>query len=282
MRIFVAGATGAIGRRLVPLLRAAGHQVTGTTRTERGVALLRDLGATGVPVDVFDRDALIAAVAAAAPDVVVHQLTALSGGSPVDNALVRREGTRNLVDAAGAAGVRRIVAQSIAWAYEPGDAPADEGTPLDLSAGEPRSVSVGGVHALETAVAELAEHVVLRFGAFYGPGTWYGPDDLFGRKFRAGEFTANEGVTSFVHVDDAAAATVAALDWPSGPVNVVDDEPATAHEWAPVFAAAVGAPAPRRVTGRAPWERGARNALARGRGWEPRFPSWRKGFAELG
>jgi nucleoside-diphosphate-sugar epimerase len=214
--------------------------------------------------------------------VVVHQLTALTGGSPVDNARVRREGTRNLVDAAKAAGVRRVVAQSISWAYEPGDKPADEQTPLDLAAEEPRAVSVGGVHALETAVAEADEHVVLRFGTFYGPGTWYRRDDLFGRKFAAGEYVATEGVSSFVHVDDAAAATVAALTWPSGPVNVVDDEPATAHEWAPVFARAVGAPRPPTSTGAAGWERGADNTLARSRGWAPRYPSWREGFRTLG
>jgi nucleoside-diphosphate-sugar epimerase len=281
MRILVAGATGAIGKRLVPLLLEAGHQVIGTTRTEHGVQALRAQGSEGVLVDVFDRSALAVAVAVAEPEVVVHQLTALAGGSPVDNARVRREGTRNLVDAAKAVGARRILAQSISWAYEPGDKPADEKTPLDLSAGEPRAVSVGGVHALETAVAEIDEHVVLRFGTFYGPGTWYRRDDLFGRKFAAGEYVATEGVSSFVHVDDAAAATVAALTWPSGPVNVVDDDPATAHEWAPVFARAVDAPEPSRTTGAAGWERGADNTLARSRGWVPRYPSWREGFRTL-
>ncbi|WNV87803.1 NAD(P)-dependent oxidoreductase [Umezawaea sp. Da 62-37] len=282
MRIFLAGATGAIGKRLVPVLVEAGHQVIGTTRTDAGVLALRDLGAVGVRVDAFDRDGIAVAVAAAAPDVVVHQLTALSGDSAVDNARLRVEGTRNLVDAAKAAGVRRVVAQSISWAYEPGDKPADERTPLDLSAEGPRAVSVGGVHALETAVAEVDEHVVLRFGTFYGPGTWYSRDDLFGRKFREGGFTATAGVSSFIHVDDAAAATAAALTWATGPVNVVDDEPATGYEWTPVFARAVGAPEPATGDGAAGWERGADNTLARLRGWNPRYPSWRAGFPTLG
>jgi nucleoside-diphosphate-sugar epimerase len=283
MRVFVAGATGAIGRRLVPLLVAAGHDVTGASRTDAGVARLRELGAAGLRVDVFDRDELHAAVAKVEPEVVVHQLTALSGGSPVDNARIRRDGTRNLVDAAKAAGVTRIVAQSIAWAYEPGEGPASEETPLDLAAGEPRSVSVQGVHALETAVAEIDTHVILRFGTFYGPGTWHARDGLVAEKMRKGEFTANEGVTSFVHVDDAAAATVLALTWPSGLVNIVDDEPAAASTWAPVFADAVGAPRPPTAAGAAKWERGASNRLARvDRGWSPAVPSWRVGFAGLG
>lgn len=282
MRVFVAGATGAIGRRLVPLLVGAGHDVTGTGRTDDGMARLGEQGAAGVRVDVFDRDEMHAAVMAAEPDVVVHQLTALSDGNAVDNARIRGDGTRNLVDAAKLAGVRRIVAQSIAFAYEPGEEPAAENTPLDLAAGEPRSVSVQGVVALESTVAEIDTHVVLRFGTFYGPGTWHSRTGLVAQKMRKGEYTANDGVTSFIHVDDAAAATVRALSWPSGAVNIVDDEPAPARVWAPVFAEAVGVPRPPATDGSASWERGASNTLARtDRGWSPSIPSWRTGFAVL-
>jgi nucleoside-diphosphate-sugar epimerase len=282
MRVFVAGATGAIGRRLIPLLVEVGHGVTGSSRTESGVTRLRGQGADGVQVNVFDRDALRAAVAAAAPEVVVHQLTALSQGSAADNARIRRDGTRNLVDAARQAGVTRMVAQSIAWAYAPGRGPAVESTALDVAADPPRSVTVGGVVALEQAVAELDQHVILRFGLLYGPGTWYRRDGRMAHQLAGGAFVATGGVSSFVHVDDAARATVLALGWPSGPVNVVDDEPASAHAWAPAFANAVGAPEPPRVDGAAGWERGADNTLARkGRGWQPLYPSWCQGFTTL-
>ncbi|MGW0191764.1 NAD-dependent epimerase/dehydratase family protein, partial [Nonomuraea sp. NPDC003201] len=256
MHVFVAGAAGAIGRYLVPLLVEAGHRVTGSSRTDSGLDRLRAHGAGAVRLDVFDAEAVARAVAEAAPDAIVHQLTALNGGTPADNGRIRRIGTRNLVDAAERAGVRRIVAQSIAWAYEAGDAPATEDTPLDVTAPAPRSGVVGGVQALEEAVAELDEHVVLRYGLFYGPGTWYRPGGLVADVLRNGGPTddpasvflsglaADGAVSSFVHVEDAAEATVAALRWPSGTVNIVDDEPAPAREWLPALAAAVGAPAP--------------------------------------
>ncbi|WNI18888.1 NAD-dependent epimerase/dehydratase family protein [Actinacidiphila sp. ITFR-21] len=281
-RIFVAGATGAVGRLLVPLLVEAGHQVTAATRTAEGVERLRAQGAEGVRLDVFDRAAVADALAAAAPEAVVHQLTALSGGNPVDNARIRREGTRNLVDAAKKAGVRRIVAQSISWAYEAGDVPADEATALDTGAPEPRATSVGGVVALEEAVAEIDEHVVLRYGTFYGPGTWYAPGGFIAGKLADGALPANSGVSSFVHVDDAARAAVLALGWPSGPVNIVDDEPAPARAWVPVLAAALDRPAPEPSEGGAGWERGAANGKAAGLGWQPRHRTWRTGFSDQG
>jgi nucleoside-diphosphate-sugar epimerase len=280
MRVFVAGATGAIGRQLVPLLVEAGHEVTGVSRSVSGVERLRAQGASGVRVDVFDAGAVEAAVRAAAPDAIVHQLTALAGGSVSDNRRVRVDGTRNLVAAARAAGVDRIVAQSIAFAYEPGDGPADERTPLDVRAPSPRAETIGGVLALERAVAELGRCVILRYGLLYGPGTWHAPGAAVAQRLRAGTVAANEAVGSFVHVADAARAAVLALDWPSGAVNVVDDEPAPAREWLPALAAALGEPAPEPSSGRAGWERGADNTYARtSLGWEPRFPTWRTGFA---
>lgn len=290
MHVFVAGAAGAIGCCLVPLLVEAGHQVTGTSRTDSGLDRLRAQGAGAVRLDAFDAGAVARVVAEAAPDAIVHQLTALNGGTSADNGRIRRIGTRNLVDAAKRAGVRRVVAQSIAWAYEAGDAPATEDTPLDVTAPAPRSGVVGGVQALEEAVAELDEHVVLRYGLFYGPGTWYRPGGLVADVLRNGGPTddpasvflsglaADAAVSSFVHVEDAAEATVAALRWPSGTVNIVDDEPAPAREWLPALAAAVGAPAPAPTSGRAGWQRGADNGLARSLGWRPRHATWRTGF----
>jgi nucleoside-diphosphate-sugar epimerase len=279
MRIFVAGGTGVIGRALVPRFVEAGHEVVATARSTEGRDWLACRGAKPVYVDVFDAAELTAVVVAAAPDAVVHQLTALSSGSSADNAAIRRDGTRNLLDAALAAGVGRIVAQSISWAYEAGTAPADESTPLDTSASGPRAVTVGGVQALEDAMTAIPRHVILRYGTLYGPGTWYTRGGLMAGKLRSGNLLANEAVSSFLHVDDAADAAVQALHWPSGPVNIVDDEPAPAWKWVPAFAAAVGEPPPERRTGRAGWERGARNTRARQLGWVPRHPSWNSGFS---
>jgi nucleoside-diphosphate-sugar epimerase len=214
---------------------------------------------------------------------VVHQLTSLSTVDLAANARLREVGTRNLVDAALAAGVRRIVAQSIAWAYEPGADPATEKAPLDLGAAGPRQTTVAGVAALESAVREAPDWVVLRYGTLYGPDTWYARDGLMARSAGAGKVPADANVSSLLHVDDAVAAAVAALDWPVGAVNVCDDEPAPASEWVPAFCAAVGVPAPL-VTGgeRHGWARGASNHYARGHlGWIPKFPSWRAGFATL-
>jgi nucleoside-diphosphate-sugar epimerase len=280
LRLFLAGASGAVGRRLVPLLIERGHHVTGLTRSAAAAASLRAQGADAVVADVYDADALTEAVKAAAPDVVMHQLTDLSGVDFAANTAIREAGTRNLVDAALAAGVGRVVAQSVAWAYEGGDSPADESTPLDLGADGSRATTVRGVVSLEAAVRELPEWVVLRYGLFYGPGTWYTPQGSMADKARAGGLVANRDIASFVHVDDAAAAAAAALDWPSGAVNVCDDEPAAGSEWLPAFCRSVGAPEPGHSDApRQGWARGADNRLAReGLGWTPSRLSWRDGF----
>jgi nucleoside-diphosphate-sugar epimerase len=274
--VFLAGATGVLGRRVIPLLVARGHRVTAMTRQPSQVPALRELGAEAVVVDVYDAAGLTAAVVAAAPDVVMHQLTDLGSMDFAANTEIRRTGTRNLVDAAVAAGVRRIVAQGISWAYEPGDGPATEATPLDLGADEPRRATVLGVAALEETVRELPEWVVLRYGLFYGPGTWYSRGGLMATR----PLVANGDVTGFVHVDDAAHAAVEALSWPTGAVNVCDDEPAPASEWVPAFCRSVGVPPPPVTEGRAGWARGADSHHARARlGWTPRFSTWREGFA---
>jgi nucleoside-diphosphate-sugar epimerase len=279
MRVFVAGATGAVGRRLLPLLLEGGHEVIAATRRPEELA---KLGVPGVLLDLLDRDAVLAAVRNVQPDAVVHQVTDLANRDLEANARVRITGTRNLVDAARSAGVRRMMAQSIAFAYAPGQGPAPESDPLHLDAPPPRRRTVEGVVALEKVVAEMPEGVILRYGTLYGEGTWYAPDGAVAESVRAGRLRATSGVTSFLHVDDAAHAAVAALDWPTGVVNIVDDEPAPGTEWVPYLAALLGAPPPPR-TGRAePWERGATNARARNElGWTPRWASWRNGFCKL-
>ena len=181
MRIFLAGASGVIGRRLTPLLVKANHHVVGTTRSVQKRDMLRALGAEPLVVDVFDADALTRAVVASTPDVVIHQLTdlAFAPGSPryeeglERNARLRIEGTRNLANAAKAAGVRRIITQSIAFVYALGDGTRVETDALDVAATGARKRTVDGVIALEQATLELPEGIVLRYGYLYGPGTWY-------------------------------------------------------------------------------------------------------------
>jgi nucleoside-diphosphate-sugar epimerase len=218
-RIFLAGATGVIGRRLAVLLRDAGHQVTGTTRDAAKADALRAMDVAPVVVDVFDAQALANAVAAARPEIVIHQLTDLPRGldpAKMDdairrNARLRAEGTRHLVDAAVAAGARRLIAQSIAWAYAPGAEPHTEDDPLDVGAQGLRAISVGGVVALERAVLDAPlDGIVLRYGQLYGPDT--GTDAPTG--------------ASPLHVDAAARAALLAIDRGArGVYNIAEPNP---------------------------------------------------------
>ncbi|MBA2506634.1 MAG: NAD(P)-dependent oxidoreductase [Thermoleophilaceae bacterium] len=305
MRIFLAGSTGVIGRRLIPLLVQAGHQVTGMTRSEAKFELLRSLGAEPVVADALDREGLAAAVAAARPEAVVHELTDIPAAmnpkkyeqEMAGNDRLRIEGTRNLVDAARAAGASRIVAQSIAFAYAPGKALRTEEDPLqDTGDGSGFGRTVAALASLEESVTG-AGGVVLRYGYFYGPGSAYAPDGAFAalmRKRRMPVVGNGAGVWSFVHVDDAASATVAALGL-DGPAifNVCDDEPMAAREWVPEFAAGVGAPKPMRVPRfvariaagefavyAMTAQPGASNLrFKKATGWEPQWRTVREGFA---
>ncbi|TMQ97519.1 NAD(P)-dependent oxidoreductase [Actinomadura soli] len=278
MKILLAGATGVVGRRLIPLLVQAGHEVAGTTRRTERAGALRDLGAAPVVVDVLDAAAVREVVAAERPDAVIHQLTDLSDENFAANSHLRIVGTRNLVDAARAAGVETMIAQSIAWLYVAGDTPAVETDPLDTAL-----PPYEGVAALEAAVGEMPRGVVLRYGALYGPGTWYAPDGAIAERVRAGTMRPAPSWTSFVHADDAASAALAALDWPAGPVNIVDDEPATTADWLPVYGAAIGAPNPGNAGKHAAtMGRPVSNAKALGLGWKPQVASWRTGFSQRG
>jgi len=288
MRIVIAGGTGVLGQRIVPALLSQGHQVTVLARHPGRAAPLAALGASVAAADVFDRERVRRAVTEAAPEVVMHQLTDLADGTGPGNAEIRRTGTRNLVDAARAAGARRFIVQSIAWAYRGGDGPASEATPLDVRAADPgRRDTVDAVRVMEQGARELPEAVILRNGLLYGPGTWYWADGATARTAQAGGLQASGDVSSFVHVDDAAAAAVSALAWPPGAVNITDDEPAAAADWVPAFCAAVGAPGPAAEPGpgagtRTGWARGASNRHAREElGWKPAWPSWRDGFAAM-
>jgi len=308
VRVFVAGASGAIGRPLIPRLLAAGHDVTGMTRSEASAARIRAAGARAALVDVFDRERLGAALDEARPDVVVHELTSLPDRLNFRKAdiyeptnRVRTEGTRNLLDAARAAGAHRLVAQSIAFAYRPeGSRVKTEDDPLMDTVAGPFGGGVRSIRAMEEMVlaANEFERLVLRYGFFYGPGTYYADDGTTTgdvRRRRMPIVGKGSGLFSFIHVDDAADATVAAVERGApGVYNVVDDEPAAMRDWLPVFAAAAGARPPLRVPiwlarlvgGRevptfALELRGASNEKAkRELGWRPAHPSWRTGFVE--
>ena len=311
MRVFVAGASGAIGGRLVPMLMEAGHAVVAMTRTAEKADAIRASGAEPVLADALDADSVGAAVRAAEPEAVVHQLTALSSmtGNPrkfaEDFALTNRlrtEGTDHLLAAARAAGARRFVAQSYAgWPYAREGGPVkSEDDPLDPDPPAAARDALDAMRYLDRIVpgAEGIEGVVLRYGGFYGPGTGIarGEESALIEAIRKRRFPVvggGTGVWSFVHIDDAASATLAALDRGApGIYNVVDDDPAPVSEWLPALADAIGAKPPRRVPtwiGRlAGGEmavslmtqvRGASNAKAkRELGWQPEHPSWREGF----
>ena len=280
MKIFLAGASGVVGRPLIGMLTANGHEVVGTTRDPGKAEMLRSLGATPVIVNALDREALIAAVRDARPDAIIHQLTDLARFDFAGTNRVRAEGTRNLVDAAKAAGVRRMVTQSFGPAYAPGEGLATEETPLYLDAPEEWRGTVGALATMEGTVAELPEGVILRYGLFYGPGTSLDRDGFHADLVRKGQFPANENVTSFVHIEDAARAAMLALEWPAGVYNIADDDPAPVRAWLPTYAAEVGGVPPKQVDGKdALMSRGFSNGKARReRGWTPLHPSWRAGF----
>ena len=307
MRVLVAGATGAMGKQLVPRLAVAGHEVFALIRKESDKAAVSKLGAVPVIADALDRAAVEAAMRQAAPEVVVHQLTAIGHVDPrhmersfaATNRL-RREGTDNLLEAARAVGVRRFVAQSNGgFTYARTGGPVKtERDPLDPSPIRSMAAMIAAVQYLEKAVlgADWIEGIVLRYGAFYGPGTSMGAGSEQFEMIRKRKFPVvgdGGGVWSFVHIVDAAEATVAAVEKGArGVYNIVDDDPAPVAEWLPELAAMLGAKKPMRVprfVGRLAAGpagvvlmtelRGASNAKAkRELGWHPGHSSWREGF----
>ncbi len=310
MRILLAGATGVIGRALLPLLLEQGHEVVAMCRSQDKLESLRTQGAEAVAADALDAGALGPVLARARPQAVIHQLTAIPAHiNPrtmerdfAQNDRLRAQGTANLVAAAKAAGAERFIAQSIAFAYAPGPPGTVhvEGDPLIAPESAPKEFrrSAGALAQLERTVLG-ADGVVLRYGYFYGPGSAVSREGSMAadvRRRRLPVVGSGSGVWSFIHVADAASATVAALDL-QGPavLNVVDDEPARVAEWIPALSEALGTPRPRHVPtwlarlvagayGTAVMTRGqgASNAAARAGlpGWSPRYPSWREGFRE--
>jgi 2-alkyl-3-oxoalkanoate reductase len=317
MVVFVAGATGVLGRELVPQLVARGHEVVGMTRSASKQDMVRSLGARPVVADALDPDAVAQAVASAEPEVIMHQLTALSGpmsmrdarhperfrGAIMTNRL-RTEATDHLLAAGRAVGARRFVAQSFgAFRFARTGGPVQtEADPLDPDAPGPSQPGLEAILYLEQAVTTIdwGEGLALRYGGFYGPGTSVSlaPDAQMAAAIRKRRFPIvgdGGGVWSYIHIEDAAAATAAAVDQGQpGVYNVVDDDPAPVREWLPVLADALDAKPPRRVprwlgrllagevaTVMMTEARGASNEKAkRELDWQLRYPSWRQGFAQ--
>lgn len=309
MRIFVAGATGAVGRSLVPRLVANGHSVVGLTRTPAKTGLLRDLGAEPVVADAFDEKAIHAAVTGARPDVIVHQLTDLKGASDLrqfDRAFansnrLRTVGTDHLLAAARDSEVKRIVAQSFCgWPYaRTGGYVKTEDDPLDPSPPQELHGTLDAIRYLEHATTTTPgiAGVVLRYGGFYGPGTGVFDPSMIEqiRKRRMPLIGGGTAWWSFLHIEDAAEATSVAVERGEGIYNIVDDDPAPVGDWLPELAAMLGAKLPFRVPA---WlgrlaagehlvvmmtqSRAGSNAKAkRELGWLPNYSSWRQGFAEI-
>jgi nucleoside-diphosphate-sugar epimerase len=312
MKILVAGASGALGKQLVPRLVAEGHEVVGTTRTEEKLPMLRELGATGAVADLLDPDQVARVVAEAEPEVIVHELTALNRPFDVrhfdrtfeETNRLRTEATDHLLAAGRASGVKRFIAQSYAgWPFaRTGALVKSEDEPLDPSPPAAMRETHDAIRHVEEAVtgADWTDGIVLRYGGFYGPGTSLSAEggaqteQIRERKFPV--VGNGAGVWSFIHIEDAAEATVAAVTrGRRGVYNIVDDDPAPVAEWLPAAAIAIGAPPPRHVprwlgrlvAGEAgavmmTEVRGASNDKAkRELGWQPRHASWREGFAEV-
>ena len=308
MKIFVAGATGAIGKRLIPLLVQFGHSATGTTRSPRKADVLRMMGAVPVVVDALDRNALIEAVKRAEPEVIVHELTAIRPGFNVRKfrdefavtTRLRTEGTDNLLAAAHATAVRRFVAQSYAGLpfARVGGPVKTEDDPLDCDPPPALAETLGAIRHLESTVCKdsRTEGVVLRYGALYGPGTSIAIGGALVEQVRKRKFPmvgTGAGIWSFVHVDDAAQATLMAVEAKvTGIFNIVDDDPTPVSQWLPALAQMLEAKEPQHVPA---WfarlfvgklgvimmteVRGGTNAKAKQLlGWRPRWTSWRDGF----
>jgi nucleoside-diphosphate-sugar epimerase len=305
MRVFVTGATGALGQHLVPGLVAAGHEVTATTRTPGKAGHLRAAGAAPVVLDGLDRAAVLAAVRAAAPEVIVHQMTALADMRSLRNTdrvfavtnELRTGGTDNLLAAAAEAGTRRVIAQSYTgWTNErSGGLVKTEDDPFDSRLVPSAARTLAAIkHVEQTVPRQVPEGIVLRYGSFYGPGASQVLLDLL-RKRMLPVIGGGTGIWSFIEITDAAAATIAAVNRGApGVYNVVDSDPAPVKDWLPYLARVAGAKPPLRVPA---WlgrllagefvvtqmttARGSSNEKARKNlGWEPRYASWREGFRD--
>lgn len=278
-KVFLIGATGTIGKRLIPELLNMGYTVAGLTTSSIGGNYLETHEVKAYVGDILDADYMDYVIKDFEPDIVINQITSLKEGNFANNANVRTIGTRNIIDACVKYSVGKIISQSIAWAYKPGNELANEEEDLDVFSTEPRLTTVKGVYELENQSKRLKNHVILRYGFLYGENTWYAPNGFIHQQISAGMHRASEGIRSFIHIDDAISITIKSLEWNSGIYNVVNDVPVSEYEWAKYFCDKVGLKDIDIIAVAAQnWERGTSNSKIKNLGVLLKYPDWRDGY----
>lgn len=277
-KIFVTGATGLIGTRLSKRLIEEGHEVAGFTTSEKGQQKLESMNVKAYIGDILKADTIDEAVGDFKPDIIINQITDLKNVDMSANTKVRIEGSKNLMDAALKHNVKKVIAQSIAFTYEPGEGLATEETPLDFNSTGDRKITVDGVEGLEKQTARIDDYVVLRFGWLYGPGTWYGKDGMIYNQFMDGNVTLSDGVTSFVHLDDAVETSIQAINFDSGIYNVADDEPVKGSDFAEWYKQQLNVDPEIDIQPAQPFERGVSNDKFKAQGGTLIYKSWKDGM----
>lgn len=274
-KIFVTGATGLIGIKLVQRLKEEGHEVAGFTISENGQQKLAAVNVKAYIGDILKADTIDQALADFKPEIIINQITDLKNVDMAANTKVRIEGSKNLIDAAKKHNVKKVIAQSIAFMYEPGEGLASETTALDFNSTGDRKVTVDGVVGLEEETARMDEYVVLRFGWLYGPGTWYGKDGMIYNQFMDGQVALSDGVTSFVHLDDAVETSI---HFENGIYNVADDAPVKGSEFAEWYKEQLGVEPNIDIQPAQPFERGVSNEKFKAQGGTLIYKTWKDGM----
>ncbi|MBO1198545.1 NAD(P)-dependent oxidoreductase [Staphylococcus simiae] len=277
-KIFVTGATGLIGIKLVQRLKEEGHEVAGFTTSENGQQKLDSVNCKSYIGDILKAETIDAALADFKPEIIINQITDLKNVDMSANTKVRVEGSKNLIDAAKKHNVQKVIAQSIAFMYEPGEGLATEETPLDFNSTGDRKITVDGVVGLEEETARMDNYVILRFGWLYGPGTWYGKDGMIYNQFIDGNVTLSDGVTSFIHLDDAVETSIQAIDFDNGIYNVADDEPVKGSDFAEWYKNQLGVEPKIDIQPAQPFERGVSNDKFKAQGGTLIYKSWKDGM----
>ncbi|WP_337223730.1 NAD(P)-dependent oxidoreductase [Staphylococcus aureus] len=277
-KIFVTGATGLIGIKLVQRLKEEGHEVAGFTTSENGQQKLAAVNVKAYIGDILKADTIDQALADFKPEIIINQITDLKNVDMAANTKVRIEGSKNRIDAAKKHDVKKVIAQSIAFMYEPGEGLANEETSLDFNSTGDRKVTVDGVVGLEEETARMDEYVVLRFGWLYGPGTWYGKDGMIYNQFMDGQVTLSDGVTSFVHLDDAVETSIQAIHFENGIYNVADDAPVKGSEFAEWYKEQLGVEPNIDIQPAQPFERGVSNEKFKAQGGTLIYQTWKDGM----
>ncbi|ATH61861.1 NAD-dependent epimerase/dehydratase family protein [Staphylococcus pasteuri] len=277
-KIFVTGATGLIGTKLTKRLIEEGHDVAGFTTSENGKEKLESSNVKAYIGDILKYDTIDSAIADFRPEIIINQITDLKNVDMSANTKVRVEGSKNLIDAAQKYDVKKVIAQSIGFVYEAGEGLATEETSLDLDSTGDRKITVDGVIGLEEETSRMDEYVVLRFGWLYGPGTWYGKDGMIYNQFIDGKVTLSDGVTSFVHLDDAVETSIQALNFDNGIYNVADDEPVKGSDFAEWYKQQLNVDPEIDIQPAQPFERGITNDKFKAQGGKLIYSTWKDGM----